>query len=167
MSLTWSVVQATYSPEPVEWLARAQVLGLEWPLDVFEAIFIDHRLDADFVAMVKSVDWSRMGWSELCVSGVALRSLSVPPEYLPRVNEARARTSTSGFHDERYAVMEHWLQAKTWVRSPILIAGTVVRCAAQYELIVGMTRLGNMLGALDHGELPESAQHTVWLGRES
>jgi hypothetical protein len=36
--------------------------------------------------------------------------------------------------------------------------------ALQYELIVGFTRLGNILGSLDRQDVPESAQHTIWLG---
>ena len=167
MSLRWNVVQATYSPEPLEWLARAQELGLEWPLDVFESIFIDHREDAAFAAMVQFIDWSTIEWSEQPLSGVALRRVEVPREYQLAVDEARARTAIQGFHDEREGVMARWREAKTWVRSPIVVAGALFQTAAQYEVLVGFTRLGNMLGALDRRDLPEIAPHMVWLGREA
>jgi hypothetical protein len=45
--------------------------------------------------------------------------------------------------------MTHWQQAKTWMRSPIILAGDLFQTALQYEIIVGFTRLGNILGALD------------------
>jgi hypothetical protein len=45
--------------------------------------------------------------------------------------------------------MWHWSQARTWIRAPI---------------IVGFTRLGNLLGALDRQDLPESSRHRVWMG---
>jgi hypothetical protein len=42
------------------------------------------------------------------------------------------------------------------------------RCAApalRYEFVVGFTRLGNLLGALDRGDVPEVATHRVWIGQ--
>src|SRR5271163_2693671 len=116
MRLTWNAVQNTYSPEPLEWLARAQELGLEWPLDVFEPIFIRHHEDADFAATVQFIDWSTIEWSEQRLSGNALRRVAVPRGYQLAVDEARARTITAGFHDEREEVMARWQAAKTWVR---------------------------------------------------
>jgi hypothetical protein len=61
--------------------------------------------------------------------------------------------------------MAHWQETKTWMQSPIVLTGDFFQTALQYELIVGFTRLGNMLGSLDRQDLPESAQHTVWLGK--
>jgi hypothetical protein len=37
----------------------------------------------------------------------------------------------------------------------------------KYELIVGFTRLGNLLGALDRQDLPEHARHRVWIVRRN
>jgi hypothetical protein len=165
MPLTWRTLQDTYSPEPLEWLARAQGLGLQWPLDVFEQLFIDHRDDAEFAELVRPVDWSTIEWSEKGLSGVALRHVGVPSFYQLAVDEARARTAEEGFRDEREEVMNHWLEAKTWTQSPIVLAGDFLQTTLQYELIVGFTRLGNILGALDRQDVPESAQHMIWLGR--
>jgi hypothetical protein len=44
--------------------------------------------------------------------------------------------------------MWHWSGARTWVRSPIVLDGNVLRSGLD-ELVVGFTRLGNLLGALD------------------
>jgi hypothetical protein len=78
----------------VKFLALAQGLALQWPLDVFEQLVIDHHDDADFAKV-----------------------------------------------------------------------GDLFETALQFDLIVGFTRLGNILGALDRQDIPETAQHTIWLGR--
>jgi hypothetical protein len=167
MILRWHAVQNLYSPEPLEWLARVQELGLEWPLDVFEPIFIDHHDDDDFAATVQFIDWNTIEWSEQRLSGRELRQVVVPRGYQLTVDEARARTIAQGFHDDREEVMARWQEAKTWMRSPIVMAGALFQSAARYELIVGFTRLGNMLGALDRQDLPETSQHMIWLGQEA
>jgi hypothetical protein len=61
--------------------------------------------------------------------------------------------------------MEHWAEFHTWIRAPIVLAGDLRQSNLRYELIVGFTRLGNLLGALDRQDLPEHARHRVWIGR--
>jgi hypothetical protein len=163
--LSWNALQKVYSPDPVEYLALAQGLGLQWPLDIFEQLFIDHHDDAEFAELVKFIDWTAIEWSETRFSGAALLRVGVPSFYQLAVDEARIRTAEAGFQDERAPVMTHWQESKTWMRSPIVLDGDLIQSALQYELIVGFTRLGNVLGAIDRQELPESAQHSVWLGR--
>ena len=34
-----------------------------------------------------------------------------------------------------------------------------------FELLVGYTRLGNLLGVLDREEVKETQKHLVWVGR--
>jgi hypothetical protein len=165
MSLTWNALQKIYSPDPVEYLALAQGFGLQWPLDVFEQLFIDHHDDAEFAELVKFIDWGAIEWSEKRFSGAMLRRVGVPSFYQLAVDEARIRTAEEGFRDERGEVMTHWQEAKTWMRAPIIVSGDLFQSALQYELIVGFTRLGNVLGAIDRQDLPESAQHSIWLGR--
>jgi hypothetical protein len=165
VALTWNAVQKLYSADPVEYLALAEGLGLQWPLDVFEQLFIDHHDDAEFADVVRFVDWSTIEWSEQRLSGAALRRVGVPRVYQLAVDEARARTIEHGFQDEREDVMTHWQEAKTWMQSPILMTGDLFETAVQYDLIVGFTRLGNILGALDRQDIPVSAQHTIWLGK--
>ena len=60
--------------------------------------------------------------------------------------------------------MAHWESHRTWVRAPIALSGEILQSSLGYELIVGFTRLGNLLGALDQQLLPESALHRVWIG---
>ena len=165
MALTWDTLQEFYAPDPQEHLARAQALGLNCPLDVFEQLFTDHHDDPEFAKIVAFVDWSGVEWEETRLSGVALRRVGVPRAYQYAVDEARNQTAEEGFQDEREEVMQHWQLTKTWIRSPVLLTGEVLQSALQYELVVGFTRLGNLLGALDRGDVPEYAQHTVWIGR--
>ena len=164
MALTWNAVQEVYSPDPVEFLAQAEGLGLQWPLDVFEQLFIDHHDDEEFAELVRFIDWTTIEWSEKLLSAMALRRVGVPRIYQLAVDEARARTTQEGFHDERLEVMTRWQEAKTWFQSPIMVTGELFQSALQYELIVGFTRLGNILGVLDRQDIPEEAQHTIWLG---
>lgn len=158
-------MQEVYSPDPVEFLALAEGLGLQWPLDVFEQVFIDHHEDEEFAELVKFIDWSSIEWSERPLSGNALRRVGVPRIYQLAVDEARTRTVEGGFHDERQEVMAQWQAAKTWMHSPIVLSGDLLQTPVQYELIVGFTRLGNIMGALDRQDIPESGQHLIWLGQ--
>ena len=167
MALLWNAVQEVYSPDPVEFLAAAEDLSLQWPLDVFEQLFIDHHDDEEFAEAVRFIDWSTIEWSEKRLSGIALRRVGVPRIYQQAVDEARMRTAEEGFHDEREGVMMHWQSAKTWMQSPIVVAGDLFQTALQYELLVGFTRLGNILGSLDRQDIPESAQHKIWLGERA
>ena len=50
------------------------------------------------------------------------------------------------------------------LRAPILVTGEVTGSGFQYELLVGFTRLGNLLGLLDRAEVPEAQRHRVWIG---
>jgi hypothetical protein len=43
-----------------------------------------------------------------------------------------------------------------------MVAGDVFGSNVGYELLVGFTRLGNLLGLLDREEVPEVARHLVW-----
>lgn len=131
MALAWNAVQAVYSPDPVEYLAEAEGLGLQWPLDVFEQLFIDHHDDAEFAEVVRLIDWSAIEWSEKPLSGIALRRVGVPRAYQYAVDEARSRTAQNGFHDEREEVMTHWQEAKTWMQSPIVLAGDLFQTKLQ------------------------------------
>jgi hypothetical protein len=163
--LTWSTIRAAYAPDLAQHLARAADLGLECPPDVFEQLFHDHHGDADFGQILRFVDWGEVEWEEGELSGVALRQVAVPRPYRFAVDEARRRTAEQGFSDERPEVMEQWAAQHTWIRAPIALTGEVLRSHLAYELIVGFTRLGNLLGALDRRELPESSRHRIWIGR--
>lgn len=46
-----------------------------------------------------------------------------------------------------------------------MVAGEVLGSNVGYELLVGFTRLGNLLGLLDRQEVPEERKHLLWVGR--
>jgi len=165
MRITWTAIQETYSPDVSAHLARAQALGLNCPHDVFEQLFHDQHDNDSLASIVRLVDWGVVAWEQGALSGVALRQVGVPRAYQRAIDEARAQTTIQGFHDERAEVMTHWEAERSWIRAPILLTGDVLQTALTYELIVGFTRLGNILGVLDLQEIPESALHRVWIGR--
>ena len=82
------------------------------------------------------------------------------------MDEARERAAQFGiFDDDRIEVVEHWREAKSWFAAPVLVAGEVLGSSVGYELLVGYTRLGNLLGMLDREEVLEAKTHLVWVGR--
>lgn len=132
-------------------------------------MFFEHHGDAEFGTLYRAADWSAVGWTELELSGAALRRVGVDRGHQYAVDEARARTVEEGLSDARYAVVGHWARRLTWLRPPILVTGEVTGSGFEYELLVGFTRLGNLLGLLDRQEVPEMKRHRVWVGnlRES
>ena len=46
-----------------------------------------------------------------------------------------------------------------------MVAGDVFGTNIGFELLVGYTRLGNLLGLLDREAIAEVARHLVWVGR--
>lgn len=95
---------------------------------------------------------------------MALRRVAVDRGYQYAVDEARRRTFARGINDEREDVVAHWIEYRTWLRPPIVVTGEVTGSGYQYELLVGFTRLGNLLGLLDRAEVPEAQRHRVWRG---
>jgi len=166
MTISWAAVQSIQAADAAEHFGRAQALGLECPLDVFEQLFHDPTGREDFDSAVRSIDWANVLWEETELSGVALRRVAVPRPYQHAVDEARWRTLQEGVQDDRPEIIEHWQTAGTWLRSPILVAGDVIGSPLGNECLIEFTRLGNLLGLLDRQEVPEAALHRVWLGRQ-
>ena len=164
MPVNWTGLQHAYLPDGSEHALRAEALGVHCPADVFEQLIHEQHDNAVLADIVRFVDWSATRWEEGELSGVALRQLGVPRAYQHAVDEARTATAHTGFFDERAAVMAHWESHRTWTRAPIALSGEILQSSLGYELIVGFTRLGNLLGALDRRALPESALHRVWIG---
>jgi hypothetical protein len=165
MPISWSAIQALHEPDlERHWMRCRDELGLNCPLEVFEELFFEHHGDAEFGALYRAVDWSAVAWTETELSGLLLRRVAVERGYQYAVDEARARTLLEGLSDARDAVVEHWLNHSTWLRPPILVSGDVTGSGFEYELLVGFTRLGNLLGLLDRQEVPEMKRHRVWVG---
>lgn len=164
MAIRWAELQSIYSAEAPAYWARARELGLECPLDVFEQLFSDHYGDEEFAAVVQPVDWQCVEWRATELSGAALRRVAVPRTYQRALDEARWRTAVLGLQDQRAEVLERWRSEHSWMRAPILIAGEVLGSALGTECLVGVTRLGNLLGLMDREEISEQALHRVWSG---
>lgn len=168
MTVPWTAIQSLHQPRLDDHWARCRAeLGLECPLDVFEELFFEHHADPDFGALYRAVDWGAVAWSEDTLSGMALRRVAVDRGYQYAVDEARQRTLEFGLYDERTHVMDHWSVHMTWKRPPILVSGDVTGSGFEYELLVGFTRLGNLLALLDRQAVPELLRHKVRLGRST
>jgi hypothetical protein len=128
-------------------------------------LFHDHHDDVDYSRDMGQVDWSRVVWEERLLSGVRLRQVAAPRGYRHAVDEARARTLAHGLQDEREDVLASWREAKTWVRAPVLVEGAVLGSMVALEIRVGFTRLGDLLGMLNRGEVTEVQGHIVHVGR--
>jgi len=81
------------------------------------------------------------------------------------LDEARDQATQFGIVDEREEVVTHWKEAKSWVVPPVVVSGDLLGGGAGFQLLVGYTRLGNLLGMLDRQEVTEIQKHLVWVGR--
>jgi hypothetical protein len=116
---------------------------------------------------VTSIDWGRVSWELREFSGISLRHMRVDREYQHALDEARDRATQFGITDEREEVVSHWKEAMSWVVPPVAVSGDLLGGGTGYELLVGFTRFGNLLGMLDRQEVSEVKKHLVWVGRAS
>ena len=87
MAFSWVAIQALYEPDLERyWVRCRDELGLDCPLEGFEGLFFEHHGDEDFGTMYRAADWSAVGWTELDLSGVALRRVGVDRGYQYAVN---------------------------------------------------------------------------------
>jgi hypothetical protein len=93
--------------------------------------------------------------------------MRVEREYQHALDEARDRATQFGIVDDREEVVNHWKDAKSWVVPPVVVSGDLLGGGAGFELLVGYTRLGNLLGLLDREEVKESQKHLVWVGKNA
>ena len=117
--------------------------------------------------IARSVDWGRVTWELQEFSGIALRHVCVDRGYQRALDEARAQATQFGIVDERQDVVDHWQDAKSWIVPPVIVAGDLLGGGTGFELLVGCTRLGNLLGMLDRQEVSEVHKHLVWVGRRT
>jgi hypothetical protein len=78
-----------------------------------------------------------------------------------------ARTARPDGEHEREEVVSHWEEAKSWLVAPVAVSADLLGGGGSgFELLVGFTRLGNLLGMLDREEVREVHKHLVWVGRQ-
>jgi hypothetical protein len=162
----WARIQRLYDADPAVHWQRCESDGLECPQEVFTQLFHEDANNADFAAIVRAVDWGRVQWELQEFSGIAFRHVRVDRGYQYALDEARTRATQFGIVDEREDVVAHWRDGHSWLAPPVIVAGAVLGTNIGYELLVGYTRLGNLLGLLDREEVAEVQKHLVWVGRK-
>jgi hypothetical protein len=177
-AFSWARIQRLYDADAVVHWQRCEAEGLRCPQEVFTQLFHAEQVSADGeeksggpllsdLKAVTSIDWGRVSWELQEFSGIALRHMRVDREYQYALDEARTQATQFGIVDEREEVVSHWKEAKSWVVPPVVVSGELLGGGAGFELLVGYTRLGNLLGMLDREEVKETQKHLVWVGRES
>jgi hypothetical protein len=161
----WARIQRLYDADAVVHWQRCEAEGLQCPQEVFAQLFHEKASDEDFAVVVRSVDWGRVSWELAEMSGIALRHMRVDREYQLAVDEARDHATCYGIVDKREEVVNHWREAGSWLVPPVVVSADLLGGGSRYELLVGYTRLGNLLGMLDREEVKEAKKHLVWTGR--
>lgn len=164
-AFTWSRIQRLYDSGAALHWQRCEAEGLQCPQEVFTQLFSEKAHDEDFSVIVRSVDWGRVRWELQEISGIALRHVRVAREYQHALDEARDQATRFGIVDERQEVVDHWRDAKSWIVAPVAVSCDLLGGGAGLELLIGYTRLGNLLALLDREEVPEVQKHLVWVGR--
>ena len=163
--LAYTSIAALWDADRAEHRARAAQVGLECPDDVFEQVFHVPRLDPTLLVVVGAIDWRDVRWVEIALSGAALSQVHVHRNLESAVDAARAAVGTHGVVDDRPEVVTAWESESTWLRAPVLVDGDVSGNRVSYELVIGATRLGTLLGLFDRGDLDPAQRHRVWVGR--
>ena len=164
-AFTWSRIQRLYDVDSQIHWKRCEAEGFECPLEVFTQLFHEDAHNADFAAIVRAVDWGRVHWELEEFSGIALRHVRVDRGYQHALDEARDHAAQFGIQDDRPEVLGHWRDAHSWLVPPVMVSGEVLGTNIGFEVLVGVTRLGNLLGALDRQDVTEVQLHLVWTGR--
>jgi hypothetical protein len=165
-AFSWARIQRLYDRDAVVHWQRCESEGLQCPQEVFGQLFNAEANNEDFSVIVRSIDWGRVQWGLEEFSGVALRQLRVDRAFQHALDEARDEATQYGIVDERQGEVSHWRDAKSWAVPPVVVCGDPLAGGAGFELLVGYTRLGTLVGLLDREEIKESQKHLVWVGRK-
>jgi hypothetical protein len=165
-AFSWARIQRLYHDDAVTHWQRCEAEGLQCPQEVFTQVFHAEANNEEFSVIARSIDWGRITWELAEFSGAALRDLQVDREYQHALDEARDTASQLVTVGEREGLVGH-REAKSWVVPPVVVEGDLHRVGAGYKLLVGVTRLGKLLGLLDRDEVSEVQKHLIWVGRGS
>jgi hypothetical protein len=164
-AFSWSRIQRLYDPDASAHLQRCESEGLQCPQEVFTQLFHEQSNNEYFAVVVRSIDWGRVRWELQEISGIALRHVRVDREYQHALDEARDEATRFGIVDERQEVVDHWRDAKSWIVPPVAVSTDLIGGGgAGLELLIGYTRLANLLAMLDREEVSEIQKHLVWVG---
>ena len=163
-AFSWSRLQRLYDANGITHWQRCESEGLQCPQEVFVQLFHEQTHSEDFSVIVRSVNWGRVQWELQVLSGIALRHVRVDRGYQLALDEARDRATQFGIVDDRKEVVDQWRNAKSWILPPVAIANALIGAGFGLELLVGFTRVGNLLGLLDREEIPEAQKHLLWVG---
>jgi hypothetical protein len=178
-AFSWARIQRLYDADAVVHWQRCEAQGLQCPQEVFTQLFHAEDLGVAVAESagrlsgpsllsldsVRGIDWGRVQWELQEMSGTALRHVRVDREYQHALDEARDHAVCDAIVDERDEVVSHWKEARSWVVPPVVVSCSLLSGGTGFELLVGYTRLGNVLGMLDRQEVPEAQKHLVWVGR--
>jgi hypothetical protein len=182
-AFSWARIQRLYDADEVVHWQRCEAEGLQCPQEVFTQLFHEaeemHPTPAESadvrpgvssllnLGSLRAIDWGRVRWELQEMSGIALRQMRVDRAFQLALDEAREQATRFGIVDEREEVVAHWKEAKSWLVAPVAVSAELLGGGGGLELLVGYTRLGNLLGLLDRQEVAEVQKHLVWVGRAS
>ena len=162
--VTWPLLQSTFLEDPQTHWEHCQSQGLECPLEVFTQLFHESLRTPAVPAITAQVDWTAVRWSQEELAGHELRQVYIDRQFAWGVEEAYLATLDASVSDERPAVIEGWQRQQSWIVPPVFVTGAVIGSASRHALLVGNTRLGNLLGLLVRGEVAPERRHRVWIG---
>lgn len=139
--------------------------GLEWPDDVVEQFLFDHGSKPEFIADYGHLDLRAIVWAEEDMTAADLLRASASKHLKGRITDVSNALEhyASGYGRDRWG----WEDHHTWLRSPILIEGNLLRPPRKRpRLIEGHTRMGALKGYVREGSVRPSSLHRVWLGTE-
>src|ERR1700743_2623285 len=146
-AFTWSRIQRLYDPDPTAHWQRCELEGLQCPArsicPTLSRAIEQRRLCRDCAQH----RLGRRGLQE--ISGIAMRHVRVAREYQHAPDEARDQATRFGIVDERQEVVDHWRDARSWIVPPVAVACDLLGGGAGREILIGYTRLVNLLALLD------------------
>lgn len=160
--LAYTHVAALWHEDLATHRQRAAEIGVQCPDEVFAQLFHAPRLDPTHLRVVGAIDWRGVRWGEVLLSGRALAEVHLHRALEAAVDAARRTTTVAGLGAGDAVA---WAPGNSWSNAPILIDGEVSAERVSYELVVGASRLGTLLGLLDRGDIAPDSPHRVWVGR--
>jgi hypothetical protein len=144
-------------------------LQLPMPDDVLEQFILDHGVNGDFQEQYGKLDLHAIRWvlTPMMAREFLLASIFEQfQDWAMAVAERTRCVAGEGWDDVNLpaTVKEHWKSHGTWMRSPIVLCGDVIKSKRPLHLVEGHTRLGALKGLVEAGVLAEESAHLVWLG---